>query len=302
MMTAAGEDTPIQLALDADNFMGETPVWSVAEQALYWVNCEHPPQINRWHPGSGERESWPMQERVGGFVLKQSGGLLVALASGVFDFDPGNSRLELRAPSPLPKFVSLHECQCDRQGRFWVGSIDHRLRDSPVPPEGGALFLLDGDRLVAQVKGISCANGLAFSPDGSVLYLADSPVRWIDRWTLETGSGRTCDRRRFAVIEDGAGFPDGATVDAEGCYWLTLVYHGAIRRYSADGRLLDQLPLPFSNPTKLAFGGPDMRTLFVTTSRMVAKSGAANQGSAWLGGLYQLRTNVAGIEDTPFRG
>ena len=115
--------TNATLAFDAQNHLGESPIWSAADQALWWVNCENPPELHRWHPESGAHRVWPMPQRVGGFVHKASGGLLVALADGVYDFDLESGALTLRAPAPLSDHVTLHECHCDRQGRFWVGSF-----------------------------------------------------------------------------------------------------------------------------------------------------------------------------------
>ena len=119
--------TDVTLAFNAENHLGETPIWSVEDQALWWVNCEHPPQVHRWQPATGQHEKWPMPRRIGGFVHKAGGGLLVALADGLYDFDPASGSLSLRAASPLPDHVKLHECHCDRQGRFWIGSYDHHF-------------------------------------------------------------------------------------------------------------------------------------------------------------------------------
>lgn len=290
----------ITLALDAANYLGETPVWSVAEQALYWINCEHEPMLSRWDPASGERRDWPMPERIGGFVLKEGGGAIVVLARGLHDFDSGV--LTLRVPSPLPEHISLHEVQCDRDGRLWVGAINHRLRDTPELPGGGMLFRLDGDRLVPEVEGINCANGLAFSPDGTRLYLSDSPKSIVECWALDRATGALSDRRTFATIAPGDGFVDGATVDSEGGYWATLVYGAAIRCYAPDGSIAREITLPFANPTKVAFGGPNMRTLFITTTQMIARTGKPNFGQALLGGIFSVELDVAGLPDPLFAG
>lgn len=307
VVTRAGSGSPkplereLQLAVSADTHLGETPVWSADERALYWINCENPPQISRWEEATGERQDWLMPERVGGFVLKEGGGMLVTLSSGVFDFDPESGKTTERARSPLPPYVSLHECHCDRDGRFWVGGIDHRLREMPEPPGGGKLLRLEGDRLVAEVDGISCANGLAFSPDGARLYLADSPLRRIDSWSIDRTSGQLKDRRPFVTIEDGAGFPDGATIDVLGRYWVTLVYSGTVRCYDPSGDLVTELRLPFSNPTKVAFGGADLKTLFITTTKLRPRSGEPNRGADLLGGIYAVRLDVPGLADARFR-
>jgi sugar lactone lactonase YvrE len=290
----------ITLALDAANYLGETPVWSVAEQALYWINCEHEPMLSRWDPASGERRDWPMPERIGGFVLKEGGGAIVVLARGLHDFDSGV--LTLRVPSPLPEHISLHEVQCDRDGRLWVGAINHRLRDTPELPGGGMLFRLDGDRLVPEVEGINCANGLAFSPDGTRLYLSDSPKSIVECWALDRATGALSDRRTFATVAQGDGFVDGATVDSEGGYWATLVYGAAIRCYAPDGSIAREITLPFANPTKVAFGGPNMRTLFITTTQMIKRTGEPNFGQALLGGIFSVELDVAGLPDPLFAG
>src|SRR5688572_18670715 len=109
----------VERITDIRNTVGETPVWSVAEQALYWINCEEEPELLRWDPQSGAVRRWPMPERIGGFVLKQKGGALVVLASGLFDFDLASGALTPRVASPLSPPVALHECACDPTGRFW---------------------------------------------------------------------------------------------------------------------------------------------------------------------------------------
>lgn len=291
-----------ELAIDAGTWLGETPVWSPEEQALYWINCENEPGLFRWDAASGARQYWPMPERIGGVILKDGGGAIVVLARGLHDFDFATGQLTLRVASPLPEHISLHEAQCDRDGRLWVGSINHRLRDAPTLPGGGMLFRLDGDTLVPEVEGINCANGLAFSPDGTRLYLSDSPTSLIETWTLDRVTGALSDRRPFAEIAPGDGFVDGATIDADGHYWATLVYGAALRRYAPDGSIERVVPLPFANPTKVAFGGPDLRTLYITTTQMTRRGGAPNLGQEMLGGIFTLEPGVQGLVDPRFRG
>jgi len=117
--------TAVTRVFDADNYLGETPIWSVPEQALWWVNCEQEAELHRWSPETGAHKVWPMPSRIGGFVPKADGGLLVVLADGLYDFADGV--LTLRVKSTLPPHIKLHECHCDRQGRFWVGAYDHHF-------------------------------------------------------------------------------------------------------------------------------------------------------------------------------
>jgi sugar lactone lactonase YvrE len=301
----AQADARVDCALEADNYLGETPVWSVAEQALYWVNCENPPELHRWRPneskdGGGAHDVWPMPDRVGGFVLKDGGGLLVVLADGLYDFDPSNAKLAKRVASPLPAHVKLHECQCDRQGRLWVGAYDHHFTPTNRDPRGGSFFRLDGETLTPVIGGINVANGLAVSPDGKTLYASDSPTRTVEAFDLDPATGALSNRRVFFTLKDGEGFVDGATVDAEGCYWLAAVGVGQLRRYRPDGALDRVVQLPCSNPTKPVFGGPDLDVIYVTSTKLAINMPGI-KGAERNGGLFAVRAGVRGLADPALR-
>jgi L-arabinonolactonase len=278
--------------VDANNHLGETPLWSVAQQALYWINCEKPPQVHRWHPESGTHDVWPMPERVGGIALGTRGRLLVVLARGIFDFEPASGELTLRCASPLPLHVSLHETQCDHHGRLWVGGYDHNFTPTHRDAKDAALLRLDGNRLTRVVDGISVANGLAVSPDGCKLYFADAPTRRIVRFDLHTITGELSNRTTFTELPQGEGFVDGATVDAEGGYWLAAVGSGTLRRYLPDGTLDRSVRLPVSNPTNAVFGGEYLDTLYITTTQL-----ALGADSAANGGVFACKPGVTGLPE-----
>lgn len=293
--------TETRIAVDCENYLGEGPIWSARDGALWWINCEQPPELHRWRPQTGERESWPMPSRIGGFVFKATGGLLVALADGVHDFDPGSGALDLRAASPFPAHVRLHECHCDRQGRFWVGGFDHRF-PGDRQARGAAFCRLDRDgqgwRLVPVIPDISVANGLAFSPDGHTMYAADAPSRTVMAFDIDPATGDLSNRRTFLALGEGEGFVDGATVDAEGGYWLANVAAGRLRRHLPDGTLDRIVDLPFSNPTKPAFGGPDLGTLFVTSTRLAMPEFCAP--SVANGPVFALEPGFRGVPEAEF--
>ena len=286
--------TEVRMAFAADNHLGETPLWSAAEQALWWVNCEHPPELHRWVPASGEHAKWPMPQRIGGFAPKASGGVLVALADGLYDFAPDSGALTLRVASPLPPQVKLHESAVDRQGRFWIGAYDHDFPGNRAA-SGAGFFRLDDDVLTPVITGIAVANGLAFSPDGKTLYAADAPKRKVEAWDLVPASGAVSNRRTFLALNEGEGFVDGAAVDAEGGYWLANVGAGRLRRYLPDGRLDRIIELPFSNPTKVAFGGPGLETLYITSTRLEMQ--CFTQPTAPNGAIYALEPGVCGVPE-----
>lgn len=276
--------------LNPDNYLGEAPIWSADEQALYWVNCEQPPELHRWEPKSGAHGVWPMPERAGGIVLAAKRCLCVVLADGIYDFDPVRGTLFLRCPSPLPSHVKLHESQCDRQGRLWVGSFDHNFGPIRRASEG-AFFRLDEETLSPEISGITVANGLAFSPDGLTMYASDAPTATVEAFDIDPATGRSTNRRLFLRLKEGEGYPDGATIDAEGGYWLACVGASAIRRYRPDGTLDCVISLPFSNPTKPAFGGPDLDVLFITSTKLQI----GPEGSVPNGGLFAIKTSYKGM-------
>lgn len=289
--------TDFQIAVDADNHLGESPIWSAEEQRLYWVNCEHPAQLHRWSPDTGAHDVWPMPQRCGGFVPKAGGGLLVVLADGIYDFDPGDGSLTLRVRIDIAPQVKLHECHCDRQGRFWVGSYDH---DFPADrnAKGGSYFRLDGDRLTSVIDGIAVANGLAFSPDGHTLYASDSASRNVHAYTLDPVTGTLSDKRLFiALTPDDVGFIDGATVDCDGGYWLAMVGGAELRRYLPDGTLERRVALPFSNPTKPTFGGRDLATLYVTSTKLAINADHPFYDAN--GPVYAFQPGETGVAEVP---
>jgi L-arabinonolactonase len=278
--------------LPADNYLGETPLWSVEEQALYWINVEQPSQLHRWQFVSNLHDVWPLPARVGGIVLQGGRGPLLILADGLYDFNAGDGSVTLRCPSPLPSHVTLHESQCDRQGRLWVGGYDHHFSPTHRNAKDAAYLRWDATGLTPVIPGISVANALAFSPDGRTLYAADAPTRLVEAFDVDPASGSISRRRPFIRLKDGEGFPDGATVDTQGGFWLAAVAAGALRRYQPDGRLDRVVPLPFSNPTKPAFGGPQLDILFITSTKM--KLGTE---SPLNGGLFALRPGERGVAE-----
>jgi L-arabinonolactonase len=291
--------TEVKRVVDADNHVGESPTWSPREQALWWINCDPDPAIFRWRPESGERRSWPMPRRIGALALGANGTMLVALSDGVYDFDPATAQLTLRARSPLPDHVKLHEGQCDRQGRFWIGAFDHRFPADRLA-DGGAWFRLDGDTLVPVIEGVAVANGLAFSPDGRTMYAASTPRRVVEAFDLDPETGTLSNGRTFVTLAPGGGHIDGATVDDQGGYWLAIVGKAAIRRYLPNGSFDREIALPFSNPTKPSFGGKTLATLFITSTKM--RIGPEIQTEQENGGLFALSPGFTGVADTPFAG
>jgi sugar lactone lactonase YvrE len=283
----------LDLVVDANNHLGETPLWLAQEQVLFWVNCEEPPELHRWNPANGEHRVWPMPRRIGGVAAKASGGLIVALADGLYDFDPADGSLRLRVKSQLAPEHAMHETCVDRQGRLWVGGYALNMQKPQESPKAAALFRLTGDRLVRMVDGITVSNGLAFSPDGRTLYHTDCMTGILKRWDLDPVTGDITNPRDFFSLPLDQGIIDGGTVDRDGGYWSALIGASKLRRYLPDGTLDLEVRLPVERPTMVTFGGPDLDTLFITTANL--QHGKGPRDAAKSGGLFSFKPGFKGL-------
>ena len=246
---------------DQRDIVGESPLWDAAEQALYWVDIRRP-ALRRLDHASGRVDTRPMPDLVGSIALGGPGQLVVALAGQVAVYDWAADRLDTVAE--LPARVPGHrfnDGRCDRQGRFWVGTMHNATR----APEG-VLYRLDPrGELVAMLGGICIPNSLAWSPDGRTMYFADSLAYAISSYAFDPATGAMGLARPFATTTP-PGFPDGSTVDEDGFLWNAEFNAARLVRYAPDGRVDRVVTVPAPCPTSCAFGGPGLDTLFVTTA------------------------------------
>ena len=274
--------------------LGESPVWDERAQCLYWVDIRRP-AIRRLYPASGVIDTWPMPDLVGSIALTDEERLLVALPNFVALFDPLSGSLEAFAhpPHQVPGH-RFNDGRCDRQGRFWVGSM-HNLTRAPV----GVLYKLEGrGELEAMQGGICIPNSLAFSPDGRTMYFADSLRYTLFAYDYDPATGCMGQQRVFATTEP-PGFPDGSTVDAEGCVWNAQFDAWRVVRYAPDGRIDRVIEMPVQRPTSCAFGGADLATLYITTASQKL-SPAELQAQPLAGALLALDVGVRGLVEPRF--
>ena len=276
------------------DILGESPVWDEHAQCLYWVDIRRP-AIRRLHAASGAIDSWPMPDLVGSIALTDDERLLVALPHYVALFDPLSGSLEAFAHPPhhVPGH-RFNDGRCDRQGRFWVGSM-HNLTRAPE----GVLYKLEGrGELEAVQGGICIPNSLAFSPDGRTMYFADSLRYTLFAYDYDPARGCMGQQRVFATTEP-PGFPDGSTVDAEGYVWNAQFDAWRVVRYAPDGRIDRVIDMPVQRPTSCAFGGADLATLYITTASQ-KMSPAELQAQPLAGALLALDVGVCGLVEPRF--
>lgn len=257
----------INALIDIPMQLGESPVWSPDECALYWIDIAGK-AIHRFSLAHSEHRTWPLLSEPGCIARCASGGLIVAMRSGVAILDTNTGVLENVTEPPYdPHQFRFNDGRCDAAGRLWTGTL-YDARDNPA----GSLYCLEKGQIKDARKAVTVSNGVAFSPDNKTMYHADTTAHRIYAYDFEVASGRISSSRVFVQFSADrsvgyGGRPDGAAVDSEGAYWCAMYEGGRLLRIALSGEILDEIALPVRCPTMLAFGGADMKTLFVTTAR-----------------------------------
>jgi sugar lactone lactonase YvrE len=293
----AADSSPFRCVLDIRASLGESPVWSIDEQVLYWVDI-NAPSLNRFDPATGDNVAMPMPASIGCFALRADGGFVVALRDGFWlaTADGKPTRKVGNAPYD-PAHHRFNDGRCDRRGRLFAGYMNE-ARDGAT----AALVRLDPDFTQTQViSGMTISNGLAWSPDGRTMYHADTPTRTIHAYDYDAASALPSNARVFARFTGEGDRPDGAAVDTEGCYWSAFYRGGKVVRIAPDGRILAEYAVPARCPTMCAFGGSDLRTIFVTSARQDRKVEELAR-LPQSGGLFAMRVDVPGLPEPKFAG
>jgi sugar lactone lactonase YvrE len=288
----------VECVADVRNTVGESPVWSVREQALYWVDIPEG-RIHRWEPSNGGLRTWQRPHAVGSMGLRAAGGLVLASKKGFELFDPETGAATfLHQPEPDIPNNRLNDGKVSPDGRFWAGTMD----DRPVKERTGHLYRLDADHSCRRMaSSLIVSNGLAWSPDGRTMYHSDSRAAAIYRYDYEMETGAIGARQLHVAMQPAWGRPDGAAVDAEGCYWSCGISAGRLNRFSPSGELLVYVVLPVTHPTMPCFGGSDLKTLYVTSLREGLPDDVLKR-TPQAGSLFALTPGVAGTPVAHYRG
>jgi sugar lactone lactonase YvrE len=286
-----------EVVLACESRLGEGPVWDQDHQVLYWVDITGS-LVNAYWPASGEHRSWPVPHHVGCLAVRETGGLVLALRDGFATLDLATGAVAMIAAVEADKPANrFNDGRCSREGRFFAGSLAY-TEDHPA----GTLWRLDPDHTATPVMGgITVNNGLCFSPDGRTMYHVDTPTREIRAYDYDPATGLPGNGRTFARVADGAGYPDGSVVDSEGFLWNGEWDGARAVRYAPDGTVDRVVDVPARRVTCCALGGPDLKTLYLTTAydRM---SPAERAEWPLSGHLFALPVDVAGLPDPKFKG
>lgn len=291
-----------ELIVDARNTVGESPVWVPEENALYWVDIPAG-GLQCWSAQTGHVHAWKAPQMLACIARHPDGGWVAGKESGFFHLhahaDGSLDSAPLAHVDHLRPDMRLNDGRCDRQGRFWAGSM---VLDMGANTAVGTLYRYGAGQqgpLQAQLNGLIVPNGLAFSPDGRTMYLSDSHplVQQVWAFDYDIDSGTPSNRRVFIDMNQYAGRPDGAAVDAEGCYWICGNDAGLVHRFTPDGRLDRSLAVPVKKPSMCAFGGSRLDTLFVTSIR----PGDDLDEHSLAGGVFALDPGVKGLPEPHFK-
>ena len=297
----------IDCVFDAKANIGESGIWCSRKQVLYWVDIPVG-TLHCFDPADGNNQSWPMGEALGCFALTERDTVVLALSSGFYEFSPDTQQKTFLSGPDVGKLkCRFNDGTVDQRGRFYAGTM--RTNGDHVHDASGAIYsLCPSAPLRARGRGLSGAeahkvmsgfhiiNGLAFSPDGRTGYVSDSfsTVRTIWAYDYDLDDGEWSNKRVFFDTHGRAGRPDGGAIDSEGCYWMAGVSGWELVRITPQGKVDMTIEFPVEKPTKIAFGGVDMGTLFVTSL-----GGDITQGTdqPQAGGLFALKVpGITGIE------
>jgi len=286
---------------DAPMLVGESAIWHEVESALYWVDIEGL-TVNRLHAASGKFSSWKMGSNPSALAIDDNNFLVVATRERLLRLNTTDGAETPIADAPYDTSkVRFNDGRVDPAGRFWIGTM-YEPRDQPA----AEMYVLARDNLrCAWRGGMTNSNGLAWSLDGRTMFHADTTTHRIDCYDFDVATGEHSNRRTILTFPtdktapDYGGRPDGATMDAEGMYWVAMFEGGRVLRISPTGEILREIKLPVRCPTSVCFGGPDLRTLYITS----ASQGRSNEEIAQYphtGKVLSVRLDVAGREEPEY--
>ena len=288
-------DRKVDLIVASQSDLGEGALWYTETRRLYWVDI-NPGLLYIYNPENGENQRFEIGEMIGTVVPIEAGGLLLALENSVVAFDPENGalghRTEIRMDDEERRF---NDGKCDPAGRFWVGSI------SAKGSAAAKLYRIDGDYSVhTMVTGVRTSNGIVWSADRKTMYYIDTPTHEVVAYDYDHDSGEIANPRTVITVPDGLGGPDGMSIDAEDRLWIAMFRGASVTCWDPqNGELLETIPIPAPNVTSCAFGGPDLRDLYITTAR-VNMTEADLEVYPAAGGLFRVRLDAAGVPANTF--
>lgn len=286
-----------ELIVDCKNEHGEGVFWNPSDGRIWWTDIQGR-ALWSFDPVTTQNTSIPMEDRVCCFAPRAAGGLIVAYSDRVVLFDPETKQETLVTLfEPENPETRLNDGRTDRQGRLVVGGMN----EVSGKPDSSVISIDGNLKVQTLIDQISCANSICFSPAGNTMFFADTPDREILAFDYEKGRGTLTNKRLHASFKQEPGLPDGSCVDAEGGVWNAEWEGHRVVRVAPNGTIDRVIDVPVWKPTCCAFGGPNLDTLFITSSRLMSDEATLKKEPS-AGGLFAVKPGIRGVVDTPFKG
>lgn len=287
----------VRCLVSARDQLGETPIWCPRTQRIWWIDIERP-KLQSFDERICEHQvfEFPQSTYLGSLALHRQGGFVLALDNTLHRFDPATRALQRIAEiEPIDKGTRLNDGRCDSRGRLWIGTMDAAI-EKPlgsfyrVEPDGTAHWLFDD---------IIVTNSVCASPDGRTLYMSDTRRFKLFAFDVDVHSGALSNKRVFVDYADQCGRPDGACVDSQGFVWNAVFAGHRVVRYAPSGAVDRVIELPVTHPTCVCLGGPDLKTLYISTAtKMIPPEVLASEPMA--GALLAVEVDVPGLPEAMF--
>ena len=276
--------------------LAEGPLWDSRQHVLYWVDIIEG-KIHSYDPGANAFKSYSAGKLVSCILPRQKGGFLIAREHAVYSWDPHKVPERMFSIDSEPSNNRFNDGKCDPAGRLWIGSMDMEEKSAT-----GSLYMIGENlKIDRKVRGLTVSNGLAWSPDNTMMYHVDSPTRRVFRYRYDPGSGRISDREVFVEIPAGEGFPDGLTTDTEGNVYVAQWGGFCVSVWNSGGERISRISIPACNVSSCAFGGSDMKDLYVTTAAY-GLSREQLKKEKFSGAIFRERSDIRGTEPDAFAG
>ncbi|MBI9097071.1 MAG: SMP-30/gluconolactonase/LRE family protein [Spirochaetaceae bacterium] len=286
----------VKLILDCKNILGEGILWNEKEACLYWTDIEGS-LFYRYEPGTEDLQTFVMPERLCSFAFRESGGFLMAFASGLALYDLQSGIV--KKLNPIKETVAgtrLNDGRCDRNGRFIVGDFD------PEEKGRGNAYSINTDGSYKKLFGdLNSANSTCFSPDGSIMYYSCAEQGEIWFYDYDQKNSDISNKQLFHCFKDQPGLPDGSIIDSQGYLWNAQWAGSRVVRFAPDGTVDRVVELPVPNVTCLCFGGKELETLYITTARFTLSDEDLHKYPS-AGGLFAVKMDVKGLKESRFKG
>lgn len=282
-----------ELVIDSRGILSEGPVWDA--QSLWWVDIEGK-LLHRYNSVHEEHTTFSLPEKVGSFSLQQQGGMVMAGEQGWSAYEPETGAWRhLADPELNQPSTRFNDGKCDRAGRFIAGTASLRGESE------GALYSLHADgswhRLL---EGVTCSNGITWSPDDRTMYYIDSYTYKVDALDYDIATGQAANRRTILSYEGTGILPDGMTADEEGLLWIAEWGGSKVSRWNpGTGERILTVEVSATNVTSCTFGGPQLDELWITTARSDL-SDSELKLQPYAGSIFRAKVGIRGRACHPF--